>query len=166
MNHTVDPQDADMSGEVEEAVGAERHPMPVSQPVFLRALRWSIASTVLMVIVFGVAGYFISGERGLVGGVIGAAAAGIFFGLTIGSIAFANRFVEHESYLVLFFGIVMGAWLLKFVVFIVGALLLKTQPWLDPRILFSAVIVGVIISLVLDAMIVIKARIPIISMSS
>lgn len=137
--------------------------MPVSQPVFMRALLWSVISTVVLIVVFAGIGYLVSGPEGLIGGIIGSAAAGVFLGLTIGSIAFANRFVRSDLYLPLFFGIVMGSWILKFIFFIVAALLLKDQPWLDRTILFIAVISGVILSLIVDALVVMKSRIPIIS---
>ncbi|WP_254259490.1 3-oxoacyl-ACP reductase [Leucobacter chinensis] len=137
--------------------------MPVSQPVFVKALKWSVVATVLMIIVFGLIGWLVSEERGLIGGVLGAAGAGVFFALTLGSIAFANRFVESDLYVPMFFGIVVGGWLLKFVLFIVAALLLKSQPWLDPTILFIAVIVGVLVSLAIDAFVVLKSRIPLVS---
>lgn len=137
--------------------------MPVSQPVFLRALRWSIFATVFLMVVFAGIGYLVSGSEGFLGGLIGSAAAGVFLGLTIASIAFANRFIESDLYLPVFFGIVVGSWLLKFIIFIVAALLLKDQPWLDKTILFLAVICGVIVSLIVDALVVMKSRIPIIS---
>lgn len=150
-----------VNGEDDAAEG--ERPMPVSQPVFVRALRWSILSTVILILAFAGIGYLVSGERGLIGGIIGATAAGIFLGMTIGSIAFANRYVESDLYLPLFFGIVVGSWILKFIIFIIAALLLKDQPWLDPTILFIAVICSVILSLVIDALVVMKSRIPIIS---
>lgn len=137
--------------------------MPVSQPVFVKALKWSVVATIAMIVVFGGIGYLVSAERGLIGGVIGSAGAGIFFALTLGSIAFANRFVGSDLYVPMFFGIVVGGWLLKFVIFIVAALLLKSQTWLDPTMLFIAVIVGVIVSLAIDAFVVLKSRIPLVS---
>lgn len=137
--------------------------MPVSQPVFVKALKWSIVATVLMMIVFGLIGWLVSDERGLIGGILGSAGSGVFFALTLGSIAFANRFVGSDLYVPMFFGIVVGGWLLKFVLFIVAALLLKTQPWLDPKVLFIAVIVGVLVSLAIDAFVVLKSRIPLVS---
>lgn len=136
--------------------------VPVSQPVFLRALQWSVVATVALVVAFAIIGHLVSGQRGLIGGVIGAAAAGVFFALTLASIAFANRFVSSDLYVPIFFGIVTGGWLLKFIIFIVAALLLKREPWLDPKLLFIAVIVGVVVSLVIDAVVVLKSRIPIV----
>ncbi len=137
--------------------------MPTSQPVLLRALRWSALSTLVLLVVCGAIGWWLGGSAGLIGGVLGSVIAGLFLGLTVGSIAFANRFIASDIYLVLFFAIVVGGWLLKFVLFIVAALLLKDQPWLDPKILFFSLIAGVLVSLVIDALIMMKSRIPIIA---
>ena len=67
--------------------------MPTSQPVLLRALRWGLLATALLLVICGGIGYLIAGAPGLVGGVLGAGIAGVFFGLTIGSITFGNRFI-------------------------------------------------------------------------
>jgi membrane-bound metal-dependent hydrolase YbcI (DUF457 family) len=136
--------------------------MPTSQPVLIRALWLGLLSTVLLVLVCGGIGWWIAASPGLIGGVLGAVIAGLFLGLTVGSIAFANRFINHESYLILFFAIVVGGWLLKFILFIVAALLLRDQPWLEPKILFFSLIAGVLVSLVVDAFVMMKSRIPII----
>ena len=93
----------------------------------------------------------------------GAAFAGVFLGLTVGSIAFANRFIESELYVVLFFSIVVGGWGLKFVAFIVAAVLLRDQPWLEPKILFFSLLAGVIASLAIDAFVMLKSRLPYVS---
>lgn len=134
--------------------------MPVSQPVFLRAIRWSVVVTVSLAAIFSVIGYLVSGLPGLYGGLLGAVGAGFFLGMTLGSMAFANRFHSSDAYLPLFFAIVLGGWLLKLVIFIVAALLIRSQDWLDSQILFLAVVVGAIVSLVIDVIIVGKARIP------
>lgn len=137
--------------------------MPSSQPVLLRALRWGAVATAVLLIVCGGIGWWIAGSPGLVGGVLGAAFAGVFLGLTVGSIAFANRFIGSELYVVLFFAIVVGGWVLKFVAFIVAAVLLRDQPWLEPTILFFSLIAGVLVSLGIDAFVMLKSRIPIVS---
>lgn len=153
------PGEADAQNAPAEAAGPS---MPTSQPVLLRALRWGLLATAVLLIVCGGIGFLIAGSPGLMGGVLGAGIAGVFFGLTIGSITFGNRFIENPNYLVLFFVIVAGGWILKFVLFIVAVLLLKGQPWLDPKILFFSLVAGVIVSLGIDAFIMLKSRIPII----
>lgn len=132
--------------------------MPSSQPVLLRALRWGGVATLVLLVVCGGVGFLIAGAPGLVGGVLGAVFAGVFLGLTIGSIAFANRFIGSDLYVVLFFSIVVGSWVVKFIAFIVAAVLLSGQPWLDSKILFFSLVAGVIVSLGIDAFIMTKSR--------
>lgn len=145
-----------------EPAEAPRPQMPTSQPVLLRALRWGIVVTAVMVAAFAGIGWLVSGSPGLIGGVIGSAFGGFFLLLTIGSITFANRFIDSPIYLGLFFGIVLGGWVLKFIIFIVVSLLLRDQPWLDPVILFTGIVASVLVSLVIDAIIIAKSRIPVV----
>lgn len=153
------------SAEPEESDTPEETParvsMPTSQPVLLKALRWGAIATLVLLLICGGVGWLIDGSPGLIGGVIGAAIAGLFLGLTVGSIAFGNRFINHPNYLAIFFAIVVGGWVLKFVAFIVAALLLRDQPWLNPQILFFSLIAGVLVSLVIDAFVMLSSRIPI-----
>lgn len=137
--------------------------MPSSQPVLIKALWGGLIATVALLILCGGIGWLIAGMPGLVGGVLGAAFAGLFLGLTIASIAAANRLIESDFYVIAFFSIVVGGWVLKFVAFIVAAVLLRDQPWLEPRILFFSLIAGVLVSLVIDVIIVTKSRLPYIS---
>ncbi len=140
--------------------------MPTSQPILLRALRWGIIATVVLVIVFAGIGWLVSDTRGLMGGVIGAGIGGLLLALTVGSIAFANRFVESPSYIIVFFVIVLGSWMVKFIAFIVAAVLLRDQPWLDPTVLFFGIISAVLVSVIIDVMVIVKSRIPYVSDAS
>ena len=81
--------------------------------------------------------------------------AGVFLGITAGSILLASRYD-----VIAFFGIVMGAWLLKFVIFLVLALALRDQPWIDARVMFLTLVVGVVGTLVVDMVVVAKSRMP------
>lgn len=137
--------------------------MPTSQPILLRALRWGIIATVALILVFAVIGWFAAGATGLVGGVLGAAIGGVLLGITVGSIAFANRFIASPSYIIVFFSIVLGSWLVKFIGFIVAAVLLRDQPWLDPTIMFFGIISGVLVSVVIDVLVISRSRIPYVS---
>lgn len=141
---------------------AERR-MPSSQPILLRAMKWGIVASLALIVIWAVIGWFVSDMTGLVGGALGAAFAGVFLAMTIGSITFANRFITSDLYVVAFFGIVMGTWILKFVAFIVAAVLLKDEPWLNPTILFLGVVSGVIVSLVIDMIVLSKSRLPVVS---
>lgn len=136
-------------------------PMPSSQPMLLRGVKWGIIATLLSMVVFSGLGYLISDVPGLLGGLIGAAIGGTLLLITVGSIAFANRFATSPLYLQIFFSIVLGAWTLKLVGFIIAVVLLKDQTWLDTQVLFIGLVATVLVSIVLDVVIVTRARIPI-----
>lgn len=158
-----DAADAASAARTEAGDTSGERRMPSSQPILLRAMKWGMLASLALIIIFGIIGWFVSGSTGLIGGVLGAAFAGVFLLLTAGSITFANRFIEQDFYVAAFFGIVMGAWLLKIVAFIVAAVLLRDEPWLNPTILFLGVVAGVVVSLVIDMIVVSKSRLPIVS---
>jgi hypothetical protein len=109
-------------------------------------------------VVGAVVGGLVAGGTGVVSALIGTAMAVVFMGITAGSILLANRFAGRESAIGAFFGIVMGGWLLKFVVFLVLILVLKDQPWIDAMVLFLSIIAGVIGSLLVDSVVVMRSR--------
>ena len=134
---------------------------PTSQPVLLRGLKFEIFATVGLMVLFGVFGYLVSQAPGAIGGALGVLIAGALSCVNIGSILFANqRFIQNPNFVAIFFGIVAGGWLLKLVVFIVVVLLLRDQSWLDPKILFFGLVTGIIVSLVIDTLVVVKSRVP------
>jgi hypothetical protein len=156
----TDPQEIGADMAVDEA--PERK-MPSSQPLLLRALRWGAIAGVLLILAFVVIGSLLDGSRGAIGGGLGAAFSVVFLSLTIGSIAFANRYYGQDLYTIIFFALIVGSWLLKFVAFIIAAVLLRDQPWLNPTILFLGVIAGVIFSLIIDALVILRSRMPYVS---
>jgi hypothetical protein len=86
--------------------------------------------------------------------------AAVFLSITALSILIANRFIGSDLFVGLFFGIVLGGWIVKFVLFLVLAILLRDQPWINPVVLFLSLIAGVIGSLVVDMIVVFRSRIP------
>lgn len=151
--HQIEPTSPGVTGDA-------AFPMPTSQPMLLRGVRWGAIATVFSMVVFAGIGYLVAESRGLVGGLLGAAIGGVLLLITVGSIAFANRFVQSPMYLQVFFSIVLGAWVVKLIGFVVAALLLRDQPWLDPRMLFIGLVATVLVSIVIDVSIVAKARVP------
>ena len=143
----------------DETTLPEERRLPTSQPVLLKALGLGAIATGVLMAGFGVVGYFVSGAPGALGGVLGAALAFVLLGLTIGSIAFANaKFINSENFVVIFFAIVMGAWLIKLVAFIVVVIVLRDATWL-----FFSLIAGVLVSLIIDVLIVTRTRMPYVS---
>ena len=132
--------------------------VPSSVPVLKRTLAYGFAFAAAIAVVGGVIGLLVAGPVAAWSAVIGAVMAGVFLGITALSILIAVRYD-----IVAFFGIVLGAWLLKFVAFIVVALSLRDQPWINPTALFLSLIAGVISSLVVDVVVVMKTRMPYVS---
>ncbi|HEX5859667.1 MULTISPECIES: hypothetical protein [unclassified Agromyces] len=133
---------------------------PTSNPVLRRALLWSGVLAAVIAVVGGALGYVLAGTEGLVSALLGTLIAVVFMGITAASILLANRFAGSDVFVGAFFGIVLGGWLLKFIVFIVLVVLLRGAEWLDPVVLFLAIVAGVIGSLVVDVLVVAKSRLP------
>jgi hypothetical protein len=132
--------------------------VPSSVPVLKRTLFFGFLFAVAIAVVGALIGFLVAGPIAAWSAVIGAAMAGVFLGITAASILWAVRYD-----IVGFFAIVLGAWLLKFVAFIVAAIALRDQPWINPTALFLSLIAGVISSLVVDVVVVMKTRIPYVS---
>jgi len=133
---------------------------PTSNPVLKRALAWGGALAGVILVVSAVLGYVFAGLPGLWGGIVGTLMAVLFMGITAGTILLANRFAGSDLFVGIFFGIVLGGWLLKFVLFIVLVFVLRDAAWLDPMVVFLSLVAGVIASLVVDVLVVAKSRLP------
>lgn len=128
--------------------------------IFRTALVWGAYLSIAIAIVGGGIGFMIDGSRGLVSALVGTALALLFLAITIVSILIANRFHASPLYVPIFFGTVMGGWIVKFAVFLIAAFSLKDQPWIDPKIMFLCMIVGILGTLVLDCIVVARGRLP------
>lgn len=132
-------------------------------PVFTRILTWGALLAVAIGIVGGVFGYLYAGQAGLVSALVGTAMAIVFMGITALSVLIAVRAAGDPFSMVVFFAIVMGGWLLKFVAFFVLIILFRDQPWLNPTVLFLSIVAGVVGSLVVDLVVIVKSRLPYVS---
>jgi len=137
---------------------ADQPAQPTSIPVLRRILVYGGWLALAIAVIGAALGGIFAGQIGIVSALIGTAMAVVFMGITAGSILLANHFAGRESAIGAFFGIVMGGWLLKFVVFLVLMFLLRDQPWISPIVLFLSIIAGVLGSLVVDTVVVMKSR--------
>jgi hypothetical protein len=145
------------------SVSSVSTPQPIVNPagrIFITILRCGALLALAIAFVGGIAGYFAQGWVGVVSALIGTGMALFFLGLTAVSILVANRFGEHEFATIIFFSVVLGVWLLKFVLFLVLLVLLKDQPFIDNIIMFISLVAGVLGSLVVDVVVMAKSRIP------
>lgn len=135
-------------------------PVVSSTPLLRTTLIWSAIATAALALVGGVAGYLAAGTDGLWSALAAVVLAALFLGLTAGTILIANRWFGDPLYVPIFFGMVMGGWILKFVVFIVVLLVLRGQPWLDGTVFFLALVASVLVSLAIDVVVMLRMRIP------
>lgn len=136
---------------------------PSSSPVLRRVLRYTAVLTLVIAVAAAAIGYLVAGGNGLLSGLLGAAMTLVFLGITAASIVFANRFAGSDLFVPAFFGIVLGGWVLKFIVFLVLVFLLKDQPFVDTTVLFLTVVVSVLGSLAVDVLVVARSRMPYVS---
>ena len=136
---------------------------PSSNPVLRRALVWGGILAGILLVVSGILGFVFAGVEGLAGALVGTLMAVVFMGITAASILLANRFSSSDVFVGVFFGIVLGGWLLKFIVFIVLVVLLRGADWLNPMVLFLSLVAGVMASLVVDVLVVARSRMPYVS---
>jgi hypothetical protein len=136
-------------------------PSPVSStPILRTTLLWSAGATAVLALAGALIGYFAAGPEGLWSALAGVVLATIFLGITGLSILIANRWYGNDLYVPVFFGIVMGGWLLKFIVFIAVLLILRGQAWVNPVVFFIAIVAGVLVSLLIDVVVMLRMRVP------
>lgn len=124
-----------------------------ARSIFVQVLRYTAVLALVIAVVGGGAGYLAAGTDGLYSALLGTALAVLFAGITAASMLVAIRFE-----LAAFFGIVMGAWLLKLVIFIVLLVLVRDQPFVDDVVLFLSLVVSIIGTLAIDALVVVRGR--------
>ena len=132
-------------------------------PILTRSLLYGGIVAVVVAVVAGTIGQLVSGPPGLVGGLVGAGLSAVFLGLTAVSMLIAGRASRGDGTSVVYFAVVLGSLGLKFVLFIVVALWLRGQTWIDPRVFAVAAIVAVLGSLVGDLVAFARARVPYVS---
>lgn len=129
-------------------------------PVLKKILQYGGVLAAIVIVVGGIAGLVADGGRGLVSALIGTVMSFLFLGVTAGSIILANRMTKNDFLNPAFFLIVLGGWILKFIVFIVLVLILRDQPWINTIVLFLTIVASVIGSLVIDVLVIARSRQP------
>ena len=122
-------------------------------PVLKKVLVYGAILAAAIAIVGSIIGGLTVGPVGVTSALIGTAMAVVFLAITALSILIAGKYN-----IAAFFGIVMGAWILKFVLFLVLVFLLKDQPWINTQVLFLSIVVAVIGTLVVDVVVIAKSR--------
>lgn len=138
---------------------AGARPMTVT-PILTRALRYGAIWAVAVAVVAGLIGLLVAGVPGLIGGLAGAIIAGVFLALTAISMLAGGRLAHGDGTSPVFYGTVLGALVLKLVVFLIAVLLLRGQHWMSPGVFAFSAIAAVLGSLVADLVAFARARVP------
>lgn len=131
-----------------------------SGTVLRRALLGGVVLSVAIGVVAGLVGLVLAGPGGLASGLIGALFAFLFLGLTIGGLMVSARMVTDVNPVPAIVVVLVG-FVAKVVLFVVAMVALGHQPWVQPMVLFVSLVVAVLGFLVLDAAVVMRARIPV-----
>jgi hypothetical protein len=134
---------------------------PVSStPILRTVLVWSASVTAILAVVGAVVGFLVAGIDGLWSALAGVLIAALFLAITAASILIANRWFGDALYVPIFFGIVLGGWILKFVVFLIALFVLRDQPWIVGPVFFLALVASVLASLAIDVVALLRMRVP------
>lgn len=126
-----------------------------STQVFAKALKLSALLVVSVAVICSIIGYLVVGVDGLWTALIGAAIALVFTSLTVLSVLFGARLPLGG-----FYGLVLGGWLLKIVLFALLMAALQRMDFIHGPTLFFAIVLGVLGSLSIDSWVVLRSRIP------
>lgn len=133
---------------------------PSSTPLLRATLIWSGVATAVLAVAGALVGFAVAGESGLWSALVAVVLAAVFLAMTTGTILIANRAYGGPLFVPIFFASVMGGWIIKFVVFLIVLFVLKDQPWLDPMVFLISLVASVIASLVIDALVMTRMRLP------
>ena len=126
------------------------------------ALTLGASVTAAIALVGGVMGFSVSGWTGVSSALVGSAVAFVFMGITAGSILLGQKIGGGRIDSGVFFAVVLGAWLLKFVLFLIVAFAIKNSGVLDVVVAFGCVIAAVVGALVSDVIAISRARVPVV----
>jgi len=124
--------------------------------VMARVLKLGSLLVLAIALLGSLVGFLVIGISGVYAALIGSGAAFLFTALTALSVLIGSKLN-----LAGFLGAVLGGWLVKMVLFLIGFSMLNRAEWLTREsrpVVFFTVVAAVIGGLVIDTMIVSKAR--------
>lgn len=133
---------------------------PSSTVILRSALLWSGAILAALAVVGALVGLLVAGTNGLWSALVGMLMAGAFFALTAATMLLGARLAGENLFSTGYFALVLGGWFVKVVIFIVVMLLLRGQPWIAPLVFFFSALAATIASLVVDIVVLARARVP------
>lgn len=129
-----------------------------AQTVFIKVLKLGSMLIAAIAVLGSGIGFFAAGLPGLFGALAGAAIALIFVSLTAISVLVGSKLSLGG-----FYGVVLGGWILKLVLFVIAISVLKSIEGLNGIAVFSTLVASVLGSLAVDGFVVTKSKIPVVS---
>jgi len=126
-----------------------------SKELFRKVLIQSAILTAAIAVLSALLGMVFAGQAGLISGLIGASMTLIFSSLTVLSVWFGGRLSLGG-----FFGVVLGGWVLKLVIFIAIVATLRGAEFINGPVLFFSLVASILSTLTLEALAVLRSRIP------
>jgi hypothetical protein len=126
-----------------------------SKQLFISVIKLSSYLTLAIAALGSTIGWLLAGSNGLTSALIGAGLTLIFSTMTALSVYFGGKLS-----LGVFFGLVMGGWLVKLVVFMAIVAVLKNAVFINGPVLFFTLVASILGTLAIDAVSVTRSRIP------
>jgi hypothetical protein len=117
-------------------------------------LKQGLLLVAAIAVIGGGVGLLVAGVTGFLSGLIGAALALLFSTMTALSVKFGGKLSLGG-----FFGVVLGGWIFKMVVFIAIVAALRGANFIDGPVFFFTLVASILGTLVIDSLIVMKSRI-------
>lgn len=134
-----------------------------SNPILKKTLLWSAVGTLALAAIGALVGWLVADITGLISALAGVVLAALFLAITALTILIANRWYGDPLFVPIFFGGVLGGWLVKFVLFFIVLAVLRQQAWIEPVIFFIAVVISIVLTLVIDLVVMVSTRMPYVS---
>lgn len=128
-----------------------------SSEVFKKSLAFTLYLALAISLIGGLVGFLMFGLQGLFSALLGAVIALAFSAITILSIWLGGKLSLNG-----FFGLVLGGWLLKMILFALSLGALRNAEFIAGPVLFFALVAAILGGLAIDSYVVLKSRIPII----
>ncbi len=130
-------------------------PLPGVQRPMRAVLRWGTLAALGALVVAGGVGYLIDGTSGLWGGVLGIAVPVAFFTVTV-VVALVTVRLRPE----ILGAAILGSWIVKLIILIAVLAALSNADFYNRTVFFIAFTLGTVGYLVLEAVIVVRTRVP------
>jgi len=128
--------------------------------VIRRAVRYGIILTIAVIVVGSIIGFLLGGVPGFVSALVGAGVTAVFMGLTAVSFLVAGRLARLPEGIAVYYGVILGTFIVKFIIFLVLIIWLRGQHWLNPTIFGFTTIAAVLGTLIVDMLAVGLGRVP------